>query len=312
MALLLSGLFFSALAVGALIYLLTAAPVERIPLERRRYGNKDEKPVLSSTSDHLVDAVDRLLRRSNWVPFRERELELAGMATTPAALVVTVSAISIAGFFLTLTLTGSFLFALLVAVFVPVVAKLVVRIKIDKRRKAFAHQLDETLQMIASSLRAGHSFTRALDAVATEADSPTAEEFARVINENRIGRDLIVAMEQTAERMACEDFRWVAEAVAVHRDTGGNLNEVLDRVGQTMRERNQIREEVETLAAEGKFSGIVLMALPIVVGGAFSAINPGYLAPMFSTTVGKVLLGASVVLYIVGGLWMKKIVNVKF
>lgn len=312
MALLMPGLLFSALAVGALIYVLVASPVERIPLERRRYGKKDEKPVLSSTSDYLVAAVDRLLRQSNWVPFRERELELAGMAMTPGALVVTVSAIAIAGFVVVLILTGSFLFALVLAVFVPVVAKLVVTMKIDKRRKAFASQLDETLQMIASSLRAGHSFTRALDAVADEADSPTAEEFARVINENRIGRDLVVALEQTADRMASEDFRWVAEAVAVHRDTGGNLNEVLDRVGQTMRERNQIRQEVATLASEGKFSGIVLMALPAFVAGAFSVINPGYMDPMFTSTLGKFLLAGSLVLYVIGGLWMRSIVNVKF
>jgi len=79
-----------------------------------------------------------------------------------------------------------------------------------------------------------------------------------------------------------------------------------------MRERNQIRQEVETLAAEGKFSAIVLMALPAVVAGAFSLINPGYMEPMFTSSLGKVLLAGSLVLYVIGGLWMKSIVNVKF
>lgn len=312
MALLIPGVIFSALALAMLVYVLTAAPVDRIPLERRQWGKKEEKPVLSLTSDYLVSMVDRVLRGSSWAPFRERELDLAGLSMTPGALVVTVGSIGVAALVVGFVLTANVLVAILAGALVPVVAKLVLKVKIDQRRKAFAKQLDETIQMIASSLRAGHSFIRALDAVATEADSPTAEEFARVINENRIGRDLIVALEQTADRMASDDFRWVAEAVAVHRDAGGNLNEVLDRVGQTMRERNQIRQEVDTLAAEGKFSGIVLMALPAVVAGAFSLVNPGYMDPMFTSSLGKMLLAASVVLYIVGGVWMRAIVNVKF
>ena len=307
-----AGLCMTTFAVGLVVYALTAAPVDRVPMERRSLGKAEEKPVLEWTSDYLVATVDRMLRHSSWVPFRARELELAGLKVTPGSLVVTVVAIAVTLLFALTALTGNFLIAMLLAVFVPVVAKLVLKVKTGKRRKAFVGQLDETLQIIASALRAGHSFTGALDAVATEAESPTAEEFVRVINENRIGRDLIVALEQTADRMQSEDFRWVAEAVAIHRDTGGNLNEVLDRVGQTMRERNQIRQEVETLAAEGKFSGIVLMALPVVVGGAFSLINPGFMTPMFTTSIGKALLAASLVLYVIGGLWIKKVVDVKY
>ena len=312
MPFLLFGLLLTTVAVCSLVYALTAAPVDRIPMERRTIGTIEEKPVLALTSDYLVASVDRLLKQSSWVPFRARELELAGLKATPGSLIVTVTAIAVALLFAVTAITGDFLIAMLLAVLVPVIAKFILKVKTDRRRKAFKNQLDETLQIIASALRAGHSFTRALDAVATEAESPTAEEFARVINENRIGRDLIVALLQTADRMESEDFRWVAEAVAVHRDTGGNLNEVLDRVGQTMRERNQVRQQVDALAAEGKFSALVLMALPVIVAGAFSVINPTYLAPLFATRVGQMMLAFSFVLYVVGGLWLKKIVNVKF
>jgi tight adherence protein B len=127
-----------------------------------------------------------------------------------------------------------------------------------------------------------------------------------------LGRDLVTALEQTAARMRSADFRWVAEAVAVHRDTGGNLNEVLDRVGLTMRERNQVRRQINSLASEGRFSAVILMALPIVVGGVYSLINPGYMSPMISSPIGRILLGGSLLLYVVGGLWMRAIVNVKF
>lgn len=306
------GVVFAALAVATAVYAVTASPVPRVPLERRQIGPKNDKPVLTSTSDYLVDAVDRFLRHSSWVPFRAKELELAGLRVTPGNFLVTVGAIAITMFLVVSLLTGNVLFGMLLVIIVPAGAKVVLRIKTDRRRALFTKQLDETIQMIASALRAGHSFTRALDAVATESESPTAEEFARVINENRIGRDLVVALEQTAERMRSDDFRWVAEAVAIHRDTGGNLNEVLDRVGATMRERNQVRQKVQSLASEGRFSAVILMLLPILVGGAYAVINPSYMALLINTTVGRILLGASLVLYVIGGFWMRSIVRVKF
>ncbi len=268
--------------------------------------------MLALTSDYLVSSVDRLLRQSSWVPFRAKELELAGVRATPGSLVVTVVSIAVTVLLFVTLVVGSFGLGLVLAIMVPVGAKLVLKVKTDKRRSAFTEQMDETLQMIASSLRSGQSFTQALDAVAKDADSPTAEEFARIINEHRIGRDLVVALEQTAERMDSEDFLWVGEAVAVHRDTGGNLNEVLDRVGQTMRERNQVRQQVASLASEGKFSAVVLMLLPVAVGGFYTILNPSYMAPMFTSGIGRALLVGSLILYVIGGLWMRAITNVKY
>ncbi|KQV77150.1 hypothetical protein ASC61_11755 [Aeromicrobium sp. Root344] len=260
----------------------------------------------------MVERVDDLLRRSSWTPFGAKELELAGLRITPGNVVVLVAAVAASVLSVVTLLTGSFWLGLALALLVPVGAKVYLFILTDRRRTLFTKQLDDTVQMIASALRAGFSFPQALDAVARDADSPTAEEFARIINENRIGRDLVVAIEQTADRMASDDFRWVAEAVAIHRDTGGNLNEVLDRVGATMRERNQLREQVGALAAEGKLSAIVLMILPIALAAFYYWINAGYMAPLIGTSLGWALLGASVVLYIIGGLWMRAIVNVKF
>ena len=91
---------------------------------------------------------------------------------------------------------------------------------------------------MAGSLRAGHSLLRAVDSVASEADAPTSEEFSRIVNETRVGRDLSDALDEVAERMGSDDFTWVAQAIAIHREVGGNLAEVLDAVGHTIRERN--------------------------------------------------------------------------
>ena len=112
------------------------------------------------------------------------------------------------------------------------------KLKAGRRQAAFADQLDDSLQLMASSLRAGHSLLRAVDAVSQDAASPTAEEFARIVNETRVGRDLGDSLDEVAERMGSEDFTWVAQAIAIHREVGGNLAEVLDAVGHTIRERN--------------------------------------------------------------------------
>ncbi len=300
------------MAIVALAYAFLAAPVSRVPAARRQFGVVEKKPGLTLTSEHLVDRVDDLLKRSSWTPFGAKELELAGLRITPGNLVVLVVAFAMILISVLTVLTGSVALGLLAAVFVPIGAKIYLQVLTDRRRKLFTKQLDDTIQMLASALRAGFSFPQALDAVARDADSPTAEEFARVINENRIGRDLVVALEQTADRMESEDFRWIGEAVAIHRDTGGNLNEVLDRVGATMRARNQLREQVNSLAAEGRLSGLILMLLPVGVGGFYALVNPKYMAPLIGSTLGFILLTVSASLYLIGGLWMRKIVNVKF
>ncbi len=137
------------------------------------------------------------------------------------------------------------------------------------------------------------------------------EELARIVNETRLGRDLIEGMKDTAERMESADFMWVTEAVAIQRESGGRLSEILDRVTETIAERNELRQKIQALAAEGKMSGYVLMALPIAVGAGYSVMNPAYMEPLYTTVTGKLILAASAVLYVLGYFWMSKVTKVK-
>ena len=132
--------------------------------------------------------------------------------------------------------------------------------------RLFAEQLDDTLQLHGQRpARRATACRRRSTAVAAEAESPTAEEFARLLNKHRIGYDLAQAIEECADRMHCDDLAWTAQAVGIHREVGGNLGEVLDHVGETIRERNQIRRQVRTLSAEGRISANVLIALPLAI-----------------------------------------------
>ena len=166
--------------------------------------------------------------------------------------------------------------------------------------------------MLAGGLRAGHSLLRSVDAVAQEAESPTSEEFARLVNETRLGRDLKDSMLDAARRLKSEDFDWTGQAIEIHREVGGDLAEVLDHVGETIRERSEIKGQVQSLSAEGKLSAYILIALPVGMFLFLSAANPGYMGALYSNFLGWVMLGVSVVLLALGSWWLSRVVKIKF
>ncbi len=265
-----------------------------------------------------VGMTDRMLQDRGWYARFGERLELAGMTTRPASVVTLVTLLAagaaLLGSVLALVRGAAIAWLLPVALVLVVIlgARAFIAHRIAKRRAAFAEQLDDTLQLIASGLRAGHSLPAALDAVAAEAESPTAEEFARLLNKHRIGYDLAQAIEECAERMHCDDLAWTAQAVGIHREVGGNLGEVLDHVGETIRERNQIRRQVRALSAEGRISANVLIALPLAIAGILAFLSPDYVSLFVTTPLGMVLIGISLVLFIVGSLWLRAIVKIKF
>jgi Flp pilus assembly protein TadB len=133
-----------------------------------------------------------------------------------------------------------------------------------------------------------------------------------VVNQTRIGRDLNDALMDTAARMRSDDFTWAAQAIAINRETGGNLAEVLQQVGGTIRERSQIRRQVAALSSEGRLSAIVLICLPIAVTFALLVVQPTYLAPLVESPFGIAAIVVAGLLAITGTLWMLAVVRVKF
>jgi tight adherence protein B len=311
-ALLVLGL--GAVAVALLLLTLVVLPPgrSRVPLSRLDPALVPAAPAsaFAGAGAAAGAAVEKALARRGRIAAGQAALERAGVATPLPEFVLAVGLLTVTSTVVLVLLGG--LPGLLLAVAVPFGARLLVRVKAARRQAAFADQLDDSLQLMASSLRAGHSLLRAVDAVSQDADRPTADEFARIVNETRVGRDLNDAMDEVAERMGSDDFTWVAQAVAIHREVGGNLAEVLDAVGHTIRERNSIRRQVKALSAEGKLSAVVLMGLPFGIIGFIYLTNPGYLAGFTESLVGYAMLGVAAVMMIVGGLWLKKTVAIRF
>jgi tight adherence protein B len=301
------------LAAGLLVLALAVVPAgpPRVPLSRLDPTVAPESSALAGAGAAAGAAVEKVLVKRGRLASGAAALEQAGMSTTLPNFVLAVGLWTVVGVVLG-TLLADLWLGLLMVVVVPLGARLLLKIKAGRRQAAFADQLDDSLQLMASSLRAGHSLLRAVDSVSQEAAAPTAEEFARIVNETRVGRDLGDALDEVAERMASDDFRWVAQAIGIHREVGGNLAEVLDTVGHTIRERNAIRRQVKALSAEGKLSAVVLMALPFGIVAFLVVSNPAYLAPFTTTLVGWCMTATVVVLLVVGGLWLKKTVAIRF
>jgi tight adherence protein B len=197
------------------------------------------------------------------------------------------------------------------AILGPVIAKIILIVRTSRRRAKFADQLDDTLQLMASSLRAGHGLQRSIDAIATELDAPMSEELTRVVNETRLGRNVADSLLNTAERMESDDFLWTAQAIAVNQETGGNLSEVLSQIATTIRERNQIQRQVRALSAEGKLSGWILIAMPIALFTFFVIFQPAYGAVFFGTLVGWIAIAVGILLLIIGTIWMLLAIRVR-
>ena len=299
-------------SLGAFAFAVLGNGADRVPKGRRRAPwAAAEEPWAKAAFDAVSDRVDTALKGKSWAPVTADELDQADVHT-PMSVVVTWTAIAaVAGLVGGTVLLGHWFFGLILMLVTPFGAKAWLRFKAKRRRKAFAKQLDQTLRIIASALRAGQSLPIAMASVAADMDVPMSQELGRVVNENRVGRDLVEALLETAHRMQSEDLRWFAEAVAVQRDTGGNLNDIIDVVAVTIRDRAEIREKVNAYASEGKASAWVLMLLPVGLATVYSLMSPGYLDPLFSTLIGGVLVVVSVVLYVVAFFWMRAVINIK-
>jgi tight adherence protein B len=179
----------------------------------------------------------------------------------------------------------------------------------SRRRSAIQAQLADTLMVIASAMRAGHSFLQSLDSAAKEIDEPARGEFSRVLSEIRLGRDTDDALQALVARVGSQDLEWAVTAIEIQRKIGGNLAEVLETVAKTIRERETLRRQVKVLSAEGRLSVVVLTVLPILVASYLMVVNPEYLRTLTNTRAGVMMSSTAGVLMAIGYVWMRKIVS---
>lgn len=239
-------------------------------------------------------------------------LEAAGMSLKAPEWLILHGAIAVIAGFLGLLLgSGNPILLILFFAFGAVGPWIYLGLKRDRRIKAFNSGLADTLQLMSGSLSAGLSLQQSLDTVVREGVDPIAGEFRRAIVEARIGVELEDALEGVAARMGSKDFSWVVMAIRIQRRVGGNLAELLLTVAATLREREYLRRHVRALSAEGRLSCWILGGLPPAFMAYLAVSKPTYVHPMFTTSVGWLMIAGIVVLLTVGIFWMSKVVKVE-
>lgn len=185
-------------------------------------------------------------------------------------------------------------------------------LRIRRRRKKFTNQLGDMLTMVANALRAGFSFMQAFELISREMDAPMGHEVQLVVNEVNLGNTLEYALDNMQRRVASPDFELVVTAVLIQRQVGGDLASILDTISETIAERVRMRRETQTLTAQGRLSGWVLVLIPFALGGFLSVVNPGYLQPLFDTELGRMCMIGAIVSELIGILVIRRIVDIKF
>jgi len=180
------------------------------------------------------------------------------------------------------------------------------------RLKKFAAQLSDALELVSRALRAGHSLAAGFHLVAQEMSAPVSEEFGQVFEEQNLGIPFEEALENLAVRIPDNlDLKFFVTAIILQRQTGGDLAEILDKIGYLIRERFKIWGQVQALTGEGRLSGIVLLALPPLLFVTVYRMNPDYLMLLFTDDLGKKMLLGGLISQVLGALVIRKIVNIR-
>lgn len=274
---------------------------------KKRTPDKDST-VISRPLDDVPNAIEEFVARFlNLTMF----LDQANITLTPSRFLLISGVLAAAGAFVILVAGLSPLYAPIAALSLGCLPFVYAAFSRKRRKKAFAKQLPEALELIARALRAGHSLGSGFQLVASEMAEPISTEFGRCYEEQNLGIPMDEALDSLANRVPNLDLRFFATAVILQRQTGGDLAEILDKIGYIIRERFKIFGQVQALTGEGRLSGIVLLALPPALFAVMLKLNYGYIMMLFEDPMGKQMLAFAIVMQVIGALVIKKIVNIK-
>jgi|SRR5579862_2641091 len=262
-----------------------------------------KRPLLEVWLEHLalLDKIKKLIQQ-------------AGVNWTPGGLLLSMAGGAVAPIPLTLLLPNLFARAEIsaaIAVLLAALPYLHLRRKRTRRLAAFEEQFPEALDFLARSMRAGHAFTISLRMASEDLPDPLGVEFRTVFNEQNLGAPLDAALSNLADRVPLLDVRFFRSAVILQKQTGGNLGEILTRLGQVIRERFKLKGQVKAASAHGRVTSLVLTILPAATAILMMIVAPTYIESMVKDPDGKKLIAGSIVAQIVGQLVIRKIIRIK-
>ncbi len=282
------------------------------------YGRKGATPSEEKRSilerlpllNRFTQAAEDEVQRRGLLSGVNSTLEQANIPITPGEAILSMFGLAAVGGIMVAIFNGLIAGVISFGIFILIVMFLI-RFAGSREKRKFENQLPDTLTLMSTSLRAGYSLLQATEAVSSEAPDPTAREFGRAIAEARLGRTVTDSLNGIVERTQSKDFEWAVMAIEIQREVGGNLAEVLQTVGDTMRARNRLKGEIRALTAEGRISAFVLGALPFAMALFLWTTNREYLQPLLDETFGRIAIGVGLLLIAGGIFWLKKIVDIE-
>jgi len=311
--------FCAAFMVAALLLIAAGRPQASrqanvnlaLALNLARYTGREQ---LDVSKEHRLSTIPWLndLLSGMHVLFAVRQtLVQAGLSWTPARLML-LSAL----FWIACTWTINWRLHVGVLALAPaLLAGILPFIYVLRRRRyrlnLMQQKLPESLDLMVSALRAGHSMVGALGTAARESPDPIGRELRVCFEEINFGVDLRTAMRNLLDRIPLQDIRMVATAMLIHKESGGNLAEVLEKTAAVIRDRSRLHQEIRVHTAQGRLSGFVLIVLPIAIAIALSILNPQYIRLLIENPLGQKMLGGALAMSAIGLLIIRKIVNIR-
>ena len=273
---------------------------------------EEQAPSQAHERADLFPTVSRLL--AGWGKLEPLQLALvrAGLPVKPSEFLVLVLVGTVAITSLVWLLLHVLALTILAALVCPLLAYMIVSMLRTSRQRLMEQQLSEALVLIASSLRSGYSVLRSIQTVSQEMAPPIANEFGQVAQEVSLGLPMEDALRHLALRVPSYDVQLMVTAITIQLEVGGNLASILETLAATIRERNRIRAEIAALTAEGRLSGIILLALPVIMALLIFVLNRPYLMPLVTTTFGQALVVVGVCLQLAGALVIKRMLDMDF
>ncbi len=258
-----------------------------------------------------IPLVDRLLHFFAVGDYLKKLIVQSGSQTSPGVVSLAMGSLGMLALLLAQSLTHNLLAGVLIAPFAATLPYFYLVYKKARRLRNFEEQLPEALDMIVNALRSGFTFELAIKMVAQELSDPLGYEFAVVFEEQNLGVPLADALAGLRYRVPSDDLDILIITLVLHRRTGGNLAEVLEKASSTIRDRFRLKREVRTKTAHGRFSGFVLIMMPIGMGTILMIMAPDYFVPLLYDKVGQYLLTTAIIMQIMGIFVIKKIINIK-
>jgi tight adherence protein B len=255
-----------------------------------------------------------LLARLQFSRHAQEQIQQAGLNWSPTRLLTAMGLAMIPGLGIgawTGILLNGTTSAVVFALVTGAIPYLIVRHKRTKRLNALEAQFPDALDFLSRSMRAGHAFSISLEMVGEEMPDPLGQEFRALFNEQNLGAPLDIALRNFSLRVPLLDVRFFTSSVLLQKQTGGNLSEILSRLGYVIRERFRLKGQVRAASAHGRLTATILTLLPVATMLCLLMVAPGYLQGMAADDDGKWMIGGAIFAQILGNFCIKKIINIK-